>query len=211
MGWHRSCTDIAYFQNQIRKDFSFTKYYHTATFTYTFDHDDDTVFLAYCFPYTYTDLVTDLNTIERDPRRRKYINRTILCKTIAGINCELVTITETSSLVASELMNETKDQKRKGVIISSRVHPGETVGSFMMRGILFFLTDPDNKEAMLLRQNFVFKIIPMLNPDGVINGNYRCSLAGCDLNRRWKFPSKMLQPEVYHCKKLIKQVIKLLC
>lgn len=30
----------------------------------------------------------------------------------------------------------------------------------------------------------------MLNPDGVINGNYRCSLAGCDLNRRWKSLAK---------------------
>ena len=39
-------------------------------------------------------------------------------------------------------------------------------------------------EAKLLRDNFVFKIIPMLNPDGVINGNYRCNLAGVDLNRR---------------------------
>ena len=57
-----------------------------------------------------------------------------------------------------------------------------------------------------MRENFVFKIIPMLNPDGVINGNYRCSLAGCDLNRRWKFPSKQLQPTIYSCKKLIKQV-----
>ena len=75
-----------------------------------------------------------------------------MCKTIAGINCELVTITDTSSIVvASGLVGETKDQKRKAVVISSRVHPGETVGSFMMRGILFFLTDPDNKEAMLLR------------------------------------------------------------
>ena len=33
---------------------------------------------------------------------------------------------------------------------------------------------------------FVFKIIPMLNPDEVINGNYRCSLVGSDLNWRWK-------------------------
>ena len=76
----------------------------------------------------------------------------------------------------------------------------------MMRGALFFLTDPDNEEASLLRKNFVFKVIPMLNPDGVINGNYRCSLAGCDLNRRWKFPSRQLQPTVYHAKKLIKMV-----
>lgn len=43
----------------------------------------------------------------------------------------------------------------------------------MMKGVIEFLTDPDNEEAKILRDNFVFKIIPMLNPDGVINGNYR--------------------------------------
>jgi len=111
-----------------------------------------------------------------------------------------------SAAELDEVGMEKKENRRKGVVISGRVHPGETVGSWMMRGILYFLTDPDNEEANLLRKNFVFKIIPMLNPDGVINGNYRCSLAGCDLNRRWKFPSKMLQPTIYHCKKLIKYV-----
>jgi len=40
-----------------------------------------------------------------------------------------------------------------------------------------------------LRDNFVFKVIPMLNPDGVIVGNYRCSLSGLDLNRQWQGPS----------------------
>ena len=74
----------------------------------------------------------------------------------------------------------------------------------MMRGVLKFITDPHNPEARMLRENFIFKIIPMLNPDGVINGNYRCSLAGCDLNRRWKTPSKIIHPEIYHTKKLIK-------
>lgn len=33
-----------------------------------------------------------------------------------------------------------------------------------------------------------FQIIPMLNPDGVIVGNYRCSLAGLDLNREYREP-----------------------
>ena len=39
LGWHRDCSDISYFQNNIRKDFSFSKYYHTLTFTYTFKYD----------------------------------------------------------------------------------------------------------------------------------------------------------------------------
>ena len=50
----------------------------------------------------------------------------------------------------------------------------------------------------------MFKIVPMLNPDGVVNGNYRCSLAGCDLNRRWAKPSPVLHPTIYTCKELIK-------
>lgn len=46
-------------------------------------------------------------------------------------------------------------------------------------------------EAEFLREKCVFKVIPMMNPDGVVHGNYRCSLAGCDLNRRWKKPRKV--------------------
>lgn len=101
---------------------------------------------------------------------------------MAGIDCEVLTVTEKADF---EVM-----KKKRAVVISARVHPGETVGSWMMRGVLFFITDPQNEEAKILREKFVFKIIPMLNPDGVINGNYRCSLAGCDLNRRWKVPHR---------------------
>jgi murein tripeptide amidase MpaA len=31
----------------------------------------------------------------------------------------------------------------------------------------------------------VFKIVPLINPDGVIGGNYRTNLAGCDMNRNF--------------------------
>jgi murein tripeptide amidase MpaA len=37
-----------------------------------------------------------------------------------------------------------------------------------------------------LRKNYIIKIIPVLNPDGVVHGNYRTSLSGHDLNRKWK-------------------------
>jgi len=140
----------------------------------------------------------DIYEIESDPERRTICTRKTLCKTLAGVDCEILTITEKADF---EVM-----KKKRAVVISARVHPGETVGSWMMRGVLFFITDPNNEEAKILRDKFVFKIIPMLNPDGVINGNYRCSLAGCDLNRRWKVPHRQLHPTIWNTKKLLRDI-----
>lgn len=88
---------------------------------------------------------------------------------------------------------------KPALFLSSRVHPGETPASWMMKGILEFLTS-DCSQAQLLRQVFVIFIVPMLNPDGVTYGNNRCSLAGVDLNRQWKAPLKQLHPTVYYLK-----------
>jgi murein tripeptide amidase MpaA len=51
-----------------------------------------------------------------------------------------------------------------------------------MEGLIDFLLSSDSK-ADWLRSNFVFKIVPMLNPDGVIVGNSRTNMEGLDLNR----------------------------
>lgn len=47
-----------------------------------------------------------------------------------------------------------------------------------------------------------------MNPDGVVCGNYRSSLAGVDLNRQWILPSKSLHPEVYYTKALMHSITK---
>lgn len=41
----------------------------------------------------------------------------------------------------------------------------------------------------------------MVNPDGVVIGNYRTNLSGNDVNRRWDFPNKLLHPEIVAIKK----------
>ncbi len=48
----------------------------------------------------------------------------------------------------------------------------------------------------------------MLNPDGVVVGNYRTSLAGVDLNRVYKSPQALLFPTVHHTKRIIKDLMK---
>jgi hypothetical protein len=45
----------------------------------------------------------------------------------------------------------------------------------------------------------------MLNPDGVIVGNYRCNLAGVDLNRTWDAPSRKLNPTIFYLKQMIRR------
>lgn len=91
--------------------------------------------------------------------------------------------------------------QKKAIFITSRVHPGEPQASHMLDGLLNYLMSP---EADLLRKNFVIRIVPMLNPDGVIFGNYRCTLVGCDLNRKWDKPNRLLHPTIYHTKNLIR-------
>eukprot|EP00041_Stephanoeca_diplocostata_P020045 m.439825 g.439825 ORF g.439825 m.439825 type:complete len:169 (-) comp21458_c0_seq9:636-1142(-) len=78
---------------------------------------------------------------------------------------------------------------------------GESNSSWVMKGALDFLVS-DHPTACQLRRRFVFKVIPMLNPDGVANGNHRCSLAGCDLNRKWRTPHSELHPTVFRTKML---------
>lgn len=79
------------------------------------------------------------------------------------------------------------------IVLSARVHPGETVSSFIIEGFLKELVS-NSDYARLLRENYLFKVVPMLNPDGVVKGNYRFSAYGCDLNRKWKSCRENAQP-----------------
>jgi len=86
------------------------------------------------------------------------------------------------------------------VVISARVHPGESPGSFICEGLI--------KKLLEFPQPITYYIVPMLNPDGVVAGNSRTSLAGVDLNRRWgqAVLSKDLHPPIYALKNLLKKV-----
>uniref|UniRef100_H3HCE7 Peptidase M14 domain-containing protein n=1 Tax=Phytophthora ramorum TaxID=164328 RepID=H3HCE7_PHYRM len=162
------------------------------TFQYEFEHENDSVYFACIQPYTYTDLMDYLEELERDPVRSQTCRRTELCQSLAGNSCDLISIT------SSGKEGLPPDDRR----MSARVHPGESNSSWMMQGMLEYLTG-SSSGAMVLRRHFIFKVVPMLNPDGVINGNTRVSLAGWDLNRKWSNPVEQLFPSVYHLKQQI--------
>jgi cytosolic carboxypeptidase protein 2/3 len=54
-----------------------------------------------------------------------------------------------------------------------------------------------------LKDNIELRLIPMLNPDGVVIGNYRTGIMGEDLNRRFDATRSELYPEVAALKRVI--------
>ena len=73
-----------------------------------------------------------------------------------------------------------------------------------MSNILTELTTNYEKYDSILHNNII-RLIPMINPDGVILGNSRSSLAGVDLNRRWCNPNATMHPELYFLKRNMSQ------
>jgi murein tripeptide amidase MpaA len=129
--------------------------------------DNDTVYLAHCYPYTYSDLCDMIKKVCTYQNKDK-IRRTVLCKSLAGNDVEMLIVTNFAS--SPEAISH-----RKAIILTCRIHPGESNSSYIMNGVIEYLIG-DEDRAEFLRNTFVFKIIPMLNPDGVIVGNYRCCL-----------------------------------
>jgi len=111
---------------------------------------------------------------------------------MSGLEVPLLTITSRVNMPEYNEINEKEigtevemplNKYKKYIIVNSRVHPGEANASFMMEGFLKMITSANNLQAEELRKRYIFKIIPICNPDGVIIGNYRTHLAGNDLNR----------------------------
>uniref|UniRef100_A0A8C0MMZ6 Peptidase M14 domain-containing protein n=1 Tax=Canis lupus familiaris TaxID=9615 RepID=A0A8C0MMZ6_CANLF len=196
IGWQRIGDQIKYYRNNQGQD---GRHYFSLTWTFQFPHNKDTCYFAHCYPYTYTNLQEYLSSINHDSARSKFCKIRVLCHTIARNMVYVLTITTP--------LKNTDSRKRKAVILTARVHPGETNSSWIMKGFLDYILG-DSSDAQLLRDTFIFKVVPMLNPDGVIVGNYRCSLAGRDLNRNYTSLLKESFPSVWYTRNMIRRLME---
>ncbi|XP_030564483.1 cytosolic carboxypeptidase Nna1 isoform X2 [Drosophila novamexicana] len=204
-GWRRCGNNISYYRNDDESNNNTNEEdednsSYTLTFTIEFEHDDDTVYFAHSYPYTYSDLQDYLMEIQRHPVKSKFCKLRLLCRTLAGNNVYYLTVTAPSN-------NEDNIRRKKSIVVSARVHPSETPSSWMMKGLMDFITG-DSTVAKRLRHKFIFKLVPMLNPDGVIVGNTRNSLTGKDLNRQYRTVIRETYPSIWYTKAMIRRLIE---
>ena len=116
---------------------------YSLTWTCKFPNDEDTYYFAHCYPYTYSDLQDYLNEIQVDHEKSQYCKQKVLCRSLAGNYIYMLTITNPTTASVQ--------QTKKGVVVTARVHPGETNASWMMKGLLDFLLG-DSADAKVRRR-----------------------------------------------------------
>ena len=173
--------------------------FHTLTFQFDLSKintDIKYVYFAYCYPYTYTQLTNYLFSLSN---YKKILRIDSIGQSLDNNKLYMLIITNFEDSFDT-LAN------KKAIIFTARVHPGESSSSFVIQGLIEFLLSNEAK-AISLRKNYIFKIIPMLNPDGVIRGNFRMNSVGKDLNRMWMEENEENSPSVFYCHKMIQKTL----
>lgn len=150
--------------------------YYTMSFSYDFDTINDKVHFAYCIPYTYShllDLIRELCPLE-------CVKYETAWRSLSGLPVPMLQITDFDA----------PNYNKKIVLVTARIHPGESNSSHVCEGLMRYLA----YEGGQLLTKYHFYIVPMLNPDGVVAGNYRTSLFGKDLNRTFNQSRKYAFP-----------------
>ncbi len=134
----------------------------------------DTVYIAYAPPYTYTHALNDIDRWEDS----EFASSTeIIGQSVQGRNIHLLTFEDVNSPIPYA--------NKKVMWVDSRQHPMEMGASYAAQAIVDFYLDTTNPEAKVFRQGWILKIIPDVNPDAMYLGQTRSNANGWDLNREW--------------------------
>eukprot|EP00057_Strongylocentrotus_purpuratus_P013343 XP_011667817.1 PREDICTED: cytosolic carboxypeptidase-like protein 5 [Strongylocentrotus purpuratus] len=195
------------------------------SFTYRFEYRFSTVYFAFCYPYSYTEYQDKFTELDNKfssrnydsgcPNSAIYYHREVLCHSLDKLRVDLITISSCHGLTTEReprlhrLFPDTSTQRarkfkgKRVYFLSSRVHPGETPASFVFNGFFDFILRSKDERACQLRKQYVFKLVPLLNPDGVQRGYYRTDQRGVNLNRVYVNPDPELHPSIFAAKSVV--------
>lgn len=88
-----------------------------------------------------------LGKLVADPAKTRFTKLRLLCRSLAGNGVYYLTITAPTQ--------DEEVRRKRGVVITARVHPGETPSSWTMKGIIDFLTGDTNRARVRRVRNYI--------------------------------------------------------
>jgi hypothetical protein len=135
--------------------------------------------VAHTPPYTGESLAR----LRADAARHPDFGEEVIGKTLGGRDLVLWTITAGGA------------GGKPAIWLMFRQHSWETGSSWAGEGAVRALL-ADDADAGALRRRFVWKILPLADPDGVARGGVRFNARGFDLNRNWDVTDGGNMPEI---------------
>lgn len=135
--------------------------------------------IAHCPPYTNA----TLTKLRNDIRNNADFHEEAIGKTVGGRDLVLWTITHGES------------KGKRTIWLMFRQHSWESGSSWVGEGAIRTLLGP-GAESQRLRDQAIWKILPLCDPDGVARGGVRFNVNGFDLNRNWDVVGPVKMPEI---------------
>ena len=175
--------------------------------------EQNTVYLAYYTPYTYSHLQKRLaewvNRYKPEPTDSVVI--AIMSRMPHKGFVWLDTIGYSTQNRPIQMLTITDSDRdsygKKKIWIHGRIHPSESPASWHLDGFIDALLTltPETTEML---QNAVFYIVPFINPDGVANGLSRSNANGVNMEINWGRPDDSTQLEVRVMKAKMQELAK---
>jgi hypothetical protein len=198
IGWQRFGNDINFWQHNQRLIW-------TLGFSFSVS-EPDTMYFAYVYPYTYSELRGWLSR-QPEPFRAFPLCRSHGSVEVPVIFWEADSQTFLNMRDIASMPKCVREYFRPLIVIAARHHPGEPVASYAMEAFMERLFG-ESREGRSLRRNFSFLLIPMVNVDGVICGYYRPSLTGYDMNRSWISPQRKKNPVEFAVLQILDRLVR---
>ena len=153
--------------------------------------DEDTVYVAYYNPYTFSFLQERID----EWRQSEFVMIDTLGYSPKNLPLQEIILTDRTE----------PDENKIRVWIHARTHPGETPSSFHFDGIVKTLLGND-EAVQYYRKKFIFHLIPFVNPDGVFYGKSRTNFSNVDLEREWNKSDALTAKESLILKNRLKEI-----
>ena len=151
--------------------FRFTTHsYSSGVYSFSETFTENEVYVATFFPFSYTKMQAYTESVKGSD----WCEKSIIGLSEQDRDIVLLTITNPAIPVADKEI----------IYIIGRQHAAETSSSHMLKGMIDFLIS-DDPDAERMRNDFVWYLVPMVNPDGVYVGNSRGTADLRNANRDW--------------------------
>lgn len=155
------------------------KQINSTTIEVTLSGEQSSLWIARTFPYTTKDYKKYRDSIATNPN--------------VGISSLGNSPLKNSPIELLTITSNNQNPNKKTIWIHARTHAAEVGSSYVLEGLINTILS-ESSLGNSLRQNYVFKIVPMHNPDGIILGNYRTNATSINLENQWLFDNKIFNP-----------------